>query len=68
MSASGRSYRGIRTQVGDEKFFDIVRSWATEKRHGNGSTEEFIDLVESKPRTTPTKYFDDWLYQPSYPG
>ncbi len=64
----GAALHGIRTQVGDEKFFDIVRSWATEKRHGNGSTEEFIDLVESKTGTDWTKYFDDWLYQPSYPG
>jgi aminopeptidase N len=59
---------GIRTKVGDDKFFDILRTWASENRDGNVSTDEFIDLVESKTGTDWVDYFDTWLYQPQFPG
>jgi aminopeptidase N len=34
----------LRRTVGDDVFFAILRAWATERRHANGSTDEFVAL------------------------
>ncbi|WNF63267.1 M1 family metallopeptidase [Streptomyces violaceus] len=53
----------IRQAVGDERFFAILRGWATEHRHGNADTAEFTAYVEEQ---APGEDFDgiweDWLY------
>jgi aminopeptidase N len=61
----------LRVTVGDDAFFQILRTWAEEKRNGNATTEEFRALSERISGQQLGELFDDWVYgtdRPSYPG
>jgi aminopeptidase N len=61
----------IRLTVGDDAFFEILRTWAEEKRNGNVTTAEFQGLSERISGRPLGDLFDAWLYateQPRYPG
>jgi aminopeptidase N len=66
-------YRGamtlqaLRNVVRDDAFFDILRTWAREKRGGNGSTPEFIALAEKISGRQLDTLFDQWLFTPTKP-
>ncbi|MFE3284756.1 M1 family aminopeptidase, partial [Streptomyces sp. NPDC059233] len=61
-------YRGamvlhrIRQEVGDAKFFDLLRGWAVDHRHGNASTAEFTAYAEKRTGHDLKKVWDVWLY------
>jgi aminopeptidase N len=67
-------YRGamtleaLREKIADDGvFFRILRDWATQQRHGNVTTPEFITLAEHESRLDLQHFFDVWLYQPDKP-
>ena len=35
----------LRRTVGDDAFFRVLRTWATERAHGNGATADFVALA-----------------------
>ena len=49
----------IRRTVGDTVFFSIVKKWTTDNADRNGSTEQFIALVEATTGTDHNKYL--WM-------
>jgi aminopeptidase N len=51
----------LRLTVGDEAFFDLIKSWTAEKRDGNASTEEFRAFAEEKSGKDLDAFFDAWL-------
>ncbi len=61
-------YRGamvlhrIRQEVGDEKFFALLRGWAADHRHGNASTADFTAYAEQRLGPGLKKVWDVWLY------
>lgn len=61
-------YRGamvlhrIRQEVGDEKFFALVRGWTADHRHGNANTAEFTAYAEKRTGQDLKKVWDVWLY------
>ncbi len=57
----------IRRTVGDTVFFSIVKKWTTDNADRNGSTEQFIALVETTTGTVWKDFFDKWLFAPTYP-
>nr|WSX51178.1 M1 family metallopeptidase [Streptomyces sp. NBC_00974] len=52
----------IRQEVGDEKFFALLRGWAADHRHGNASTAEFTAYAQEKTGHDLKKVWDVWLY------
>ena len=36
----------LRKEIGDEKFFELLKTWVTEQRDGLATTDEFIALAE----------------------
>ncbi|MFF1414380.1 M1 family metallopeptidase [Streptomyces sp. NPDC058289] len=52
----------VRQEVGDEKFFALVRGWAADHRHGNASTADFTAYAEEKTGRDLTEVWDVWLY------
>jgi aminopeptidase N len=58
----------LRTTVGDQTFFRILRSWARIHRYGNGSTKEFIALAQHLSGRNLGALFTAWLYTPSKPA
>ncbi|MEU7554899.1 M1 family metallopeptidase [Streptomyces sp. NPDC044571] len=61
-------YRGamvlqrIRQEVGDEKFFALLRGWAADHRYGNASTADFTAYAEQKTGRDLKKVWEVWLY------
>jgi aminopeptidase N len=66
-------YRGamtlqaLREKIGDGAFFQIMRQWAAEHRHGNATTPQFVALAEQISGMQLDHFFDVWLYQPDKP-
>lgn len=59
----------IRQTVGDELFHDILRGWATTRRHGNADTDDFTAYVEKKaPDEDFSGIWEDWLYGEGRPA
>jgi aminopeptidase N len=59
--------QALREKVGDFTFFRIMRTWATQNRHGNVTTAQFITLSEQISRMDLDHFFDVWVYQPEKP-
>jgi hypothetical protein len=57
----------LRTEVGDEAFFRILRRWAQSRAGGNVATPEFIRLAERISGRPLGALFDKWLFTPSKP-
>jgi hypothetical protein len=57
----GMTLHALRLEVGDNKFFRILKAWATTQAGGTGSTREFIDLAESIYRKDLDPLFAEWL-------
>ncbi|MGW3494313.1 M1 family metallopeptidase [Streptomyces sp. NPDC001020] len=58
----------VRRAVGDETFFDILRTWTRQHRHGNADTRQFVALCESKSGKDLTELFDTWLFNKKKPS
>ncbi|MEV0586392.1 M1 family metallopeptidase [Nonomuraea sp. NPDC050310] len=64
----GMTLQALRSEVGDQTFFSILRTWAQTKRHGNGETSEFVSLAEKISGRQLDALFQTWLYTPSKPA
>ena len=67
-SRGAMTLHALRTTVGNRLFFYILRDWATEHRHGHGTTEQFIALAERISNRQLDDLFQRWLYQPGKPS
>jgi len=59
--------QALREKVGERTFFQIMRTWAAQNRHGNVTTARFIALSEQLSGMNLDHFFDVWLYQPEKP-
>jgi aminopeptidase N len=51
----------LRRSVGDAGFFELLRSWATEHRHGSVSTEAFVAHAQRQTDAPVTEMLKRWL-------
>ena len=59
--------QALRSEVGDAVFFDVLRTWTSTRRNGNGTTAQFIALAESKAGRPLDGLFRTWLSTPGKP-
>lgn len=59
--------QALRDKVGDEAFFEILRTWVTEHRHGTATTPDFVALAERISGAELDRFFDVWLFTPEKP-
>jgi aminopeptidase N len=66
---SGRVYtrgamvlHGLRSEVGDETFFEILQGWGETNHDGNGSTAGFVAHAGKVAGRDLAPFFDAWLY------
>jgi aminopeptidase N len=59
--------QALRTKIGDDAFFRILRTWAASHRHGNGTTAQFMALSEQVSGRDLSDFFRVWLYTPEKP-
>jgi aminopeptidase N len=70
----GVYYRGalalhaLRLEVGDDAFFEILRTYAERFEYGNATTEDFIALAEEISGQSLELFFQGWLYAEAMPG
>lgn len=57
----------LRTHVGDDNFFLLVRTWTERYRHSNASTSDFLDLVREICGEEAVDALTPWLYEKSLP-
>jgi aminopeptidase N len=58
----------LRTTVGDETFFAILRAWTAKHRHATVTTADFVTLAEQRAGTALTALFDAWLFSSALPA
>ena len=63
----GMTLQALREKIGDAVFFPMLRKWHADNRHGNATTEDFIELAEAESGQQLDDFFDVWLYQPTKP-
>ncbi|MFC5922048.1 M1 family metallopeptidase [Micromonospora vulcania] len=64
----GMTLHALRVAVGDKAFFQIVKTWAAEKRNGTATTAEFVALAERISGKQLDALFDAWLYGTKKPA
>jgi aminopeptidase N len=57
----------LRGQLGDVKFFALLKDWTTRHRHGTAVTEEFTGLAADYSGESLRPLWDAWLYSTSVP-
>jgi aminopeptidase N len=57
----------LRLELGDEVFFDVIRSWTAGWRHSSVTTLEFIAHVQSRAGRSLNGFFTTWLHRPELP-
>jgi aminopeptidase N len=57
----------LRLEVGDETFFEILRSYTARFAYSNASTEDFINVAQEVSGQPLGDLFDAWLYDETLP-
>jgi aminopeptidase N len=57
----------LRDEVGDDAFFEILRTHAERHANGNATTEDFIAIAEETSGSDLTELFAAWLYGQELP-
>ena len=58
----------LRSEIGDERFFELLRRWVADNDGSSRTTEDFIALAEEVSGTDLTAFFDEWLYAEHLPA
>ena len=64
----GMAVHALRLAVGDTAFFRILRSWAAQRRYGNGTIEQFEALADQVSGRDLHEMFTRWLFTPGRPA
>ena len=57
----------LRLEVGDEAFFEILKTYYERYKGGNATTQDFISVAEEISGKTLKTFFDSWLYSKEIP-
>ena len=60
--------QAIRVTIGDERFFQLLRRWTDEHRHGSVETADFIALANDVAGTSLDDLFEAWLFRTKLPS
>jgi aminopeptidase N len=64
----GMTLHALRKEIGDEAFFELIRTWVAEHEHGSVTTAQFTALAEKISGKELDSLFDAWLFQPRRPS
>jgi len=63
----GLTLHALRVEVGNDVFFNILRTYQERYKGGNASTNDFIAVAEEVSGKDLKGFFDDWLYDSKLP-
>ncbi|SOE02928.1 M1 family metallopeptidase [Blastococcus haudaquaticus] len=58
----------LRESIGDDDFFALLRSWATDHAGGNVTTDDLVALAEEVSGKDLDEFFQAWLYETGKPS
>ncbi|GAB4574648.1 MAG: M1 family metallopeptidase [Anaerolineae bacterium] len=58
----------LRQKLGDDLFFELLRTYFETYKYSNATTEDFIALAEEVSGQDLADFFDEWLYQMPLPA
>ncbi|MEV5570076.1 M1 family metallopeptidase [Spirillospora sp. NPDC052269] len=58
----------LREKIGDDRFFSLLRAWATTHRYGNGNTAQFVALANKVSGQDLNPFFQTWIYSTGKPA
>jgi aminopeptidase N len=58
----------LRLAIGDDRFFQTLRTWTEQRKYGNGTTEQFQALAEEISGRNLSELFTTWLFTPGRPA
>ncbi|GAB3668719.1 M1 family metallopeptidase [Actinocorallia lasiicapitis] len=58
----------LRERIGDKAFFELLRTWVADHRHGNATTGDFTALAQKVSGQDLTGFFQTWIYSPGKPA
>ncbi|HEU5160175.1 MAG TPA: M1 family metallopeptidase [Streptosporangiaceae bacterium] len=71
---NNREYNGgamvlqwLREKIGDDKFFQLLRTWYAQHKYGNATTEQFTALAQQIAGQDLSRFFQTWLHSPGKP-
>ncbi len=64
----GMTLQALRTTVGDDAFFRILKTWAKRHRYGTATTAQFVALAERISGRQLDGLFRTWLYTAGKPA
>jgi aminopeptidase N len=64
----GMAVQALRHRIGETDFRRLLRTWVTDRRHGNGSVQDFVALAETVSGEDLGGFFDAWLFSPDRPA
>lgn len=56
----------LRAELGDDRFFALIRAWCGENQHGSVSSEQFVELVGASDG--PSETLRRWLWDTALPA
>ena len=57
----------LRREIGDDRFFDLVKAWSTTYGGATASTDDFLTLVRTREGVFAESTVRDWLFDPVMP-
>ncbi|MFL6100456.1 MAG: M1 family metallopeptidase [Actinomycetales bacterium] len=63
----GLTLSALRKRVGDDAFFEILRTWAASHRNENATTAQFVALAQKVSGQDLDRFFRTWLWDESKP-
>jgi aminopeptidase N len=63
----GMTLQALREEIGDDAFFELLRTWVATHDDGAASTEDLVDLAEEISGQDLDALFETWLYADTLP-
>ncbi|MBB5962767.1 M1 family metallopeptidase [Planomonospora venezuelensis] len=64
----GMTLHALRQRIGDQVFFELLKTWTAEHKYGYVTTEDFTALAERLSGKQLDALFDAWLFQERKPA
>ena len=64
----GLTLHALRLEVGDEAFFEILRTYHERYKNSNATTEDFVAVAEEISGQELGEFFNNWLYSGTLPS
>jgi len=63
----GLTLHALRLEIGDEAFFETLKTYFALYKNGNVTTDDFITVAEKVSGKELNEFFDTWLYSETIP-